>query len=282
MSDRGAVSLSTSGSSADVAVGYGRLEPGGGNAGPVGLAIFGFRQNGVLVTEAGVQASGLIQSGRIPAFVDGPLNTGIATANPYSQDVTVSFYFTDQNGTTDRSGSIAIPAYSHIARFLTEAPFNSGSSFQGAFTFTSKGEPALNLSNPFAAAVPAELTIQAADPHMRNSYTQDWQLSLQNEIVPAWNLEVAYAGRKRTHYDRTILANVPLPGPGALQSRRPNPNFGRFSILHLRCAVHIAESIQDAHHRHRFSGIIPPIVIPMGLSRRGTITVDELLRDHRH
>jgi len=139
LSDRGALSLITSGASPDVSVGYGRLEPGGGYPGPVGLAIFGFRQNGVLVTEAGVQASRLIQSGRIPAFVEGPLNTGIAIANPFSQDVTINFFFTDQNGTNPKSGTLVIQAYQHIARFLTEAPFNSGNSFQGAFTFTSSG-----------------------------------------------------------------------------------------------------------------------------------------------
>jgi hypothetical protein len=139
VSDRGAVSLTTSGAPPDVRVGYGRLEPAGGYPAPVGLAIFGFRQNGALVTEAGVQASGLIRSGRIPAFIAGSLDTGIAIGNPFSQDASVDFYFTDQNGATFKSGSTVIPAYSHIARFLTQAPFSSGSPFQGTFTFTSSG-----------------------------------------------------------------------------------------------------------------------------------------------
>jgi len=137
--DRGAVSLMTSGASPDVSVGYGRVEPGGGYPAPVGLAIFGFRQNGVLVTEAGVQASGLIRSGRIPAFITGSLDTGMAIANPFTQDVTIDFYFTDQSGANFKSGSTVIPAYSHIARFLTQAPFNSGSPIQGTLTFTSSG-----------------------------------------------------------------------------------------------------------------------------------------------
>jgi len=66
---------------------------------------------------------------------------------------------------------------------------------------------------------------------MRNTYEQEWQLTLQNEVFPKWNVEIGYAGRKRTRSDWTIVANAPTPGPGVLQSRRPNPSFGRFSIL---------------------------------------------------
>ncbi len=94
-----------------------------------------------------------------------------------------------------------------------------------------EGDPALTLSNPFATAVPTELAIQGAEPRMKNSYTQEWNLSIQNEIFPKWNVEIAYEGRKTTGSDRFIAANVPLPDEGEIQERRPNPNFGRFSIL---------------------------------------------------
>src|SRR5262245_56068657 len=45
----------------------------------------GFRQNDVLTSEAGVAASSLIQSGRVYAEIGGPVNTGLAIANPNSQ-----------------------------------------------------------------------------------------------------------------------------------------------------------------------------------------------------
>lgn len=139
LQDRGAVNLTTLGTSLDVSVGYGRVEPGADFPAPVGVAVFGFRQNGVLVTEAGVQASGLIRSGRIPVSIGESLDTGIAIANPFTQDVTIEFYFTDQNGVTVKSGTAVISAHSHIARFLTQAPFKIGNPSQGAFTFTASG-----------------------------------------------------------------------------------------------------------------------------------------------
>jgi hypothetical protein len=137
--DRGAVNLTTLGISPDASAGYGRVEPGAGFPAPVGVAVFGFRQNGVLVTEAGVQASGLIRSGRIPVSIGDSLDTGIAIANPFTQDVTIDFYFTDQDGATVKSGTTVITAYNQVARFLTQAPFRIGSPAQGTFTFTASG-----------------------------------------------------------------------------------------------------------------------------------------------
>ena len=66
---------------------------------------------------------------------------------------------------------------------------------------------------------------------MKNTDFHEWALSIENEIIPKLNLEISYSGRRTTGSDQFIVANVPLPGPGAIQQRRPNPNFGRFSIL---------------------------------------------------
>jgi hypothetical protein len=92
-------------------------------------------------------------------------------------------------------------------------------------------EPSLDLSNPFQAAILTELNILGIDPHMRNGYTQEWELSIQNEVLRNWNVEIAYQGAKTTRSARTLIGNSPLPGPGELQSRRSNPGYGRFSIL---------------------------------------------------
>ena len=93
--------------------------------------------------------------------------------------------------------------------------------------------PDIGLSNPFASAAPAEITIRALDPYMRNAYYQEWQLAVQYDLIKNWNLDVAYEGRKGNHLSRSIPANVPLPAPAglAIKPRRPNPNFGRFTIV---------------------------------------------------
>jgi hypothetical protein len=91
----------------------------------------------VLVSEAGVPASPKIRSGRIYAEASASVNTGLAIANPNNESATVSFYFTDSNGTNLGTGSFTLPANGQIASFLNQTPFSGGSSFSGSFTFES-------------------------------------------------------------------------------------------------------------------------------------------------
>src|SRR5690348_11561974 len=80
--DGGGVSFQTNGpASPPVTDGYAKVIPAPGAQLPSGLAILDFRANNVLVSEAGVPASGLITSGRIYAEVSDIINTGVAMAN---------------------------------------------------------------------------------------------------------------------------------------------------------------------------------------------------------
>ena len=66
--DGGGLSFQTDGAaSAAVAVGYAKVNTDTGAQPPSGFAIIDFRQNNLLVSEAGVPASGLVTSGRIYA-----------------------------------------------------------------------------------------------------------------------------------------------------------------------------------------------------------------------
>ncbi len=132
----GADSETTTGEAEAISGGYGRIDPGAGVA-PSGVAIFGLRQNDIVVSETGVPASRTIVSGRIYAEVDGPIRTGLAIANPDSQDAIISFYFSDDNRMSFGEGTTTIPAGEQIAAFLDEDPFNGGTSIDGTFTFTS-------------------------------------------------------------------------------------------------------------------------------------------------
>jgi len=134
---RGVVQCETVGASAGVRTGYARIQPLGETASPGSFAVFRFRQNQTLVTEAAVPAVAPATAGRIYAEVNGPTNTGIAIVNPNNQSTDVSFFFTDSNGENFGQGSVTLPPNSKVSQFLNEPPFNGGSSIQGTFTFTS-------------------------------------------------------------------------------------------------------------------------------------------------
>src|SRR5262249_51230497 len=96
--DGGGTSLQTDGAaSSALAVGYAKVSTDPGAQTPAGLAIIDFRENNVLVSEAGVPASGVITSGRIYAAISSTINTGIAIANPTNQTATITFFFSDSS-----------------------------------------------------------------------------------------------------------------------------------------------------------------------------------------
>lgn len=135
--DGGGMSFQTGGSALGaVAVGYAKVNPDTGAQSPAGLAIIDVRENNLLVSEAGVPATGLITSGRIYAEINTTINTGIAIGNPTNQTATITFFFTDSSGDFGANAT-TVPPNGHIAAFLNEAPFNGRSSLTGAFTFTS-------------------------------------------------------------------------------------------------------------------------------------------------
>ena len=125
----GSSSVKSSGGAAAIQTGYARITADSGSTAPAGVAIFGFRANNIVVSEAGVPASPLITSARIHAEVssDSLVNTGLAIANPNAQATTIRF------GTA----TLSIPANSQIAKFLNESPFNIPRGFLGTFSFTS-------------------------------------------------------------------------------------------------------------------------------------------------
>ena len=138
----GGWSTTSSGTEETVRVGYGRISAAAGSATPSGIAIFQYRDSqGVLIAEASVPATGLIQEGRIFAEVEGPVNTGLAIANPNDVPAVISFYFTDTSGTNLGSGTFELGEHEQTARFLNQEPFNEalpdGSPVLGTFTFES-------------------------------------------------------------------------------------------------------------------------------------------------
>jgi trimeric autotransporter adhesin len=137
IADGGGVSFQTGGAPAGpTAVGYASVTPDPDAQPPSGFAIFSFRQNNVLVSEAGVAGSGLIQSGRMYAEVSSTVKTGVAIANPNNQPATISFFFTDSSGDFGQ-GQTTIPANGQIAKFVDQTPFNGRPSLTGTFTFSS-------------------------------------------------------------------------------------------------------------------------------------------------
>src|SRR5207249_829526 len=130
LSASGSLARTTIGADQQLRVGYARIQANGAGTPPAGIAVFGFRSNGVLVSEAGVPAVSPRRTGRIHAEMTGVVRTGLAIANPNPQAVTISFYFTDALGQNFGGGATVLEANRHVAALLDEQPFSNANSLE--------------------------------------------------------------------------------------------------------------------------------------------------------
>lgn len=89
----------------------------------------------------------------------------------------------------------------------------------------------LDIADPFESATLTQLGVRGIEPTLHTGYVQDWLYRLQGQVNQQWYLESEYEGTKATHMPRVLPSNVPLPDPGMIDLRRPNPDYGQFSIL---------------------------------------------------
>jgi len=59
------------------------------------------------------------------------------------------------------------------------------------------------------------------DPHAPAQYVQQWSSSIEKDLGHGTTLEVGYHGESGMHLQQAHLINNALPGPGAIQPRRP-------------------------------------------------------------
>jgi hypothetical protein len=67
--------------------------------------------------------------------------------------------------------------------------------------------------------------------HLRQQYTQEWNLSIQRELTSRIAVTAAYVGNRTNRLEMLGSQwNDPQPGPGAVQSRRPYPQWGPIGL----------------------------------------------------
>ena len=138
IASRGGAAFVTDGSG-NLVQGYVRVQPESGSAAPAGLAIFGYRRENVLVSEAAVPAINAVRTGRLYAetSADAKLNTGIALANPNSTSARITFEITDTDGVPVSAGTFNLAANQQRTAFLDAEPFLAPKPVIGTLSFSS-------------------------------------------------------------------------------------------------------------------------------------------------
>ncbi|MGH9161898.1 MAG: TonB-dependent receptor domain-containing protein [Vicinamibacteraceae bacterium] len=87
--------------------------------------------------------------------------------------------------------------------------------FQGAALGSGASTPGIN---------PSSLTA-------RQGNNQHWNLSIQRQVGGSQMVEIAYVGNKGSNLQSRTDINIPQPGPGSIQDRRPFPRFAGINFF---------------------------------------------------
>jgi outer membrane receptor protein involved in Fe transport len=116
-----------------------------------------------------------------------------------------------------------MPAY-QAAQLPQNPPFRTVQLFEALPGNT----PSLTMANPFpgTGSIPANPSVNAFARDRTTGYLQEWNFTVEGEVLRNTSLRASYVGSKGTHLDRNIAINDPVPAPGTIQPRRPYQPFG--------------------------------------------------------
>lgn len=121
--------------------------------------------------------------------------------------------------------------YGVVARMVGNPPFFVQVNFP-----SDQLSPLLTLSGGFPASAidPKNAVNPAAVAYPANSpmpYVQQWGLNIQQQLAGNWIFEAGYVGNIGLKMNGARDLNQPLPGPGAINPRRPFPTFGSIRAI---------------------------------------------------
>ena len=104
---------------------------------------------------------------------------------------------------------------------FTTAPVAQAGQFNASTT-----APNISLSDPFPASLAnSVLAASGVDPGYHGGRVQRWSAGVQQAIGANGVADISYVGSRSTALSSQYNLNQPDPGAGAIQARRPYPNY---------------------------------------------------------
>ncbi|MGD0773683.1 MAG: TonB-dependent receptor, partial [Candidatus Solibacter sp.] len=145
----------------------------------------------------------------------------------------IFYTFPDQNPIDNTLASVPFVA---VAKVFNDSPPVAptrtwANFFLGQPNVTPNPNPGQACAFGWAALTCATPSLDSASLIVHTTYSQQWNFSVQHQITPAASIDIAYVGNKTTHANQNSSWNDPLPGPGAIQNRRPLPQWGTLTYV---------------------------------------------------
>jgi hypothetical protein len=116
----------------------------------------------------------------------------------------------------------------------TNPPFGLSSTYSSLAPYNTSG-CLLAFDNPtptscLNGAAPV-VNVFTENPYLPTPRMYQWNLGAERELWRNAGFEVQYLGSHSLHLDRSYYNNQPPPGPGSIQSRRPNQLWGQIRTI---------------------------------------------------
>src|SRR5205807_9946191 len=101
-------------------------------------------------------------------------------------------------------------------------------------TFNNSAATPLSFGNPTPGTGTTPTTYLSAfteNPDLPTPRMYQWNLGAERELWRNAGFELQYLGSHSLHLDRSYYDNQPTPGPGSIQSRRPNQLWGQIRTI---------------------------------------------------
>ena len=129
---------------------------------------------------------------------------------------------------------VTIPFVDNITLFNDRPPAVPTRTFADFFQGQPIASPNPNPGQPCPfgwAAISCDTPgITSSLVHLKTQYTEQWNLSLEHQLTSRLAVTAAYVGSHTIHLQQGIRRNDPPPGPGAIQPRRPYPQWGPIGL----------------------------------------------------
>jgi hypothetical protein len=116
----------------------------------------------------------------------------------------------------------------------TNPPFGITSTYSALAPYSTSG-CLLSFADPTPASclngASPILNVFTANPYLPTPRLYQWNLGAERELWKDAGFELQYLGSHSLHLDRSFYNNQPTPGPGSIQSRRPNQLWGQIRTI---------------------------------------------------
>jgi len=137
-------------------------------------------------------------------------------------------YYSAPNVTNSSGLSNNAPAIDYWA-FNNSSVYGAPAANGSPFNFASDGF--VHTAATDASNLPAGLPVLAQDPNAKTPYSEQWHLSIEQQLAPSTTLSIAYVGTHGVHLDHLVDINAGSPGTTGVTVARPYPFFAQINEL---------------------------------------------------